>query len=233
MDENTRKKILEIIRNTINEVVYDEMKQVPKKLQAKQEEMKKTKAQREQDAHDALFGKKDEEMTNKLRLHESEEKPKITMNELGEFEKEFKSHLPNIVFDKQIGLGKSGQIVDFPVKNNQKDAITSGKIINDKNAIGFSMSLSNGLKIKSIVKNGKLIEFEIDKETKDLFGKLLNLYEEIFKKRFNDIINPAKETEDSTGMETPPAAPVGAGNPPAAGAEIPGATTPPAAAPTV
>jgi len=226
MDENTRKKVIEIIRETIDEVVYDEMRQMPKKLQAKQEEMSKTKAQRAQDAHDALFGKKEEEHNYKLQLHENEEKPKVLANELSQFEKEFKSHFPGISFDKQSG---NGQIVDFPIKDGKTDAITSGTITVGQDKIGFSMSLTNGLKIESVADNGMPKEFEINKDTKDVFGKLLNLYEEVFKKKFNEIINP--QEEGGTGEEagetmtaasvahpampgTPPAGTPPAGTPP-------------------
>jgi hypothetical protein len=204
MDENTRKKVLEIIKKSIDEVVYDEMRQLPGRLQAKQEELKKTKAQREQDAHEALFGGKQDEMNYRLQLHEAIETPKITPSELDDFEREFKSRFPNIVFEKQNAPGQNGQIVDFPVINEQKDAITSGKITIDKDSIGFTMSLINGFKVRSIIEGGIPKEFEIKSETKDIFGKILNLYEELFKKRFNEIINPAAEdTEEMMSTETP------------------------------
>lgn len=210
MDENTKKKVLEIIRKSIDEVVYDEMRQMPGRLQARQEELKKTKAQRAQEAHEALFGNQEEEMNYKLQLHEAMENPKITPSELDNFEREFKSRFPNIVFKKQNAPGQNGQIVDFPVINEQKDAIASGKITIDKDSIGFSMSLINGFKIRSIIEGGAPKEFEIKSETKDVFGKVLNLYEELFKKRFNEIINPAEEeTEDVmlTGEPAPTAEP--------------------------
>jgi hypothetical protein len=210
MDENTKKKVLEIIRKSIDEVVYDEMRQMPGRLQARQEELKKTKAQRAQEAHEALFGNQEEEMNYKLQLHEAMENPKITPSELDNFEREFKSRFPNIVFEKQNAPGQNGQIVDFPVINEQKDAIASGKITIDKDSIGFSMSLINGFKIRSIIEGGAPKEFEIKSETKDVFGKVLNLYEELFKKRFNEIINPAEEeTEDvmPTGEPAPTAEP--------------------------
>jgi len=111
MDEVTRKKVLEIIRKSIDEVVYDEMRQMPGRIQARQEELKKTKSQRAQDAHEALFGKEDEEVNYRLRLHEEEDKkPKITTNELSQFEKEFKSRFPDITFDKQNALGKMAKL---------------------------------------------------------------------------------------------------------------------------
>jgi len=200
MNETERKKVLEIIKQTIDEVVYDEVKKMPLKIQARQEELAKTRAQREQDAHDALFGNENEEMTYKLRLHENEEKPKITTDELINFEKEFKSRFPNISFDKQVAQGQNGQIVDFPIKNGQKDAFTSGKIKIEKNEIQFTMSLINGIKVKSIIEGGRLKEFEINSETKDVFNKLLNLYEELFKKRFNGIIN-SPPNQDNLGSE--------------------------------
>jgi hypothetical protein len=209
MNETERKKVLEIIKQTIDEVVYDEVKKMPLKIQARQEELTKTKAQREQDAHDALFGNENEEMTYKLRLHENEEKPKITTDELVNFEKEFKSRFPNISFNKQIAQGQNGQIVDFPIKNGQKDAFTSGKIKLEKDEIQFTMSLIDGLKIKSVVEGGKIKAFEISSETKDVFNKLLNLYEELFKKRFNEIINATSnelESEPEVG-EMQPASP--------------------------
>jgi len=224
MDETIRKKVLEIIRGTIDEVVYDEMRQMPKKLQAKQEEMKKTKAQRAQDAHDALFGSKEEEHNYKLRLHEGEEKPKISADELNEFEKEFKGHFPGISFDKQIGLGKNGQIVDFPTKDGKTDAVTSGTISIGQNKIGFTMSLANGFKIRSITEQGNPKEFEISKDTKDVFGQILNLYEETFKKKFNEIINPT----DAGEVESMQTAPQVAGAAPGA----PEMTAPPAPAQT-
>ena len=202
MNEAERKKVLEIIRKSIDEVVYDEMKKMPGRLQARQEELKKTKSQRAQDAHDALFGKDDEEMNYKLQLHEMIEKPKITPNEFDDFEREFKSRFPNIVFNKQTAPGQNGQIVDFPIINEQKDAITSGIITIDKESIGFSMSLSNGFKIRSVIENGAPKEFEIKSETKDAFGKILNLYEELFKKRFNEIINPTEEEDAEEMMPT-------------------------------
>lgn len=209
MNETERKKVLEIIKQTIDEVVYDEVKKMPLKIQARQEELAKTKAQREQDAHDALFGNENEEMTYKLRLHENEEKPKITTDELVNFEKEFKSRFPNISFNKQIAQGQNGQIVDFPIKNGQKDAFTSGKIKLEKDEIQFTMSLIDGLKIKSIIEGGRIKDFEISSETKDIFSKLLNLYEELFKKRFNEIINATSnelESEPEVG-EMQPASP--------------------------
>lgn len=223
MDEATRKNVLEIIRKSIDEVVYDEMKKMPGKLQARQEELKKTKSQRAQEAHEALFGKDEEEMNYKLQLHEAIEKPKITPIELDDFEREFKSRFPDIVFDKQIATGQNGQIVDFPIINGRKDAITSGAIKIDKESIGFTMSLSNGFKIRSVIENGIPKEFEIKSETKDVFGKILNLYEELFKKRFNEVINPTEEesAEDllpAPSAETPPAVPAPAplaGTPPA------------------
>lgn len=200
MEELERRKIIEIIRTSIDEVVHDEIKKRPEQERKRQEEFTKTKAQREQDAHDAIFGKEDEEMSYKLRLHESEEIPKITANELEQFEKEFKSRFPNIIFDKQTGIGKNGQIVDFPVKNGQKDAISSGRISIGKESIGFSMSLSDGFKIRSLIESGKPKMFKITSETKDVFGKLLNLYEEIFSKRFNEIIN--SDEDDLTNPTT-------------------------------
>jgi len=205
MDEVTRKKVLEIIKKSLDEVVYDEMRRVPETIKKRQEEIKKTKSQRAQDAHDALFGK-DEEMNYKLKLHEGQENPKITTNELEQFDKEFKSRFPGISFEKQPG---NAQIVGFPIKNGQKDAITSGKITTGESEIGFTMSLINGFKINSIIEGGKIKPFEIKKETKDVFGKILNLYEEIFKKRFNDIINPTEQSgEEELEMgENPPSAP--------------------------
>lgn len=211
MDEITRKKVLELIRKSIDEVVYDEVKQMPIKMQAKQEEFSKTKAQREQDAHDSLFGKDKEQISYRLNLHESEERPKITTDELEQFEQEFKSRFPEITFDKQIGIGKNGQIVNFPLVDGQIDAVASGKIITDNNSLGFTMSLASGLKIKSIIDNGNVKEFEINKETKDIFGKLLNLYQTLFVERFNKIINPAEEdvVDDMsmTPMEEPTVTP--------------------------
>lgn len=207
MDEVTKQKVLEIIKGTIDEVVYDEMRQMPKRLQAKQEEMSKTKAQRAQDAHDALFGTKEEEHNYKLQLHENEERPKISGDELNQFEKEFKGHFPGISFNRQNG---NGQIVDFPVKDGKTDATTSGIITVEQEKIGFTMSLSNGFKIKSLVENGKPKEFNINKDTKDVFGKILNLYEETFKKKFNEIINPSEEVgagEEAGEIPTAPLAP--------------------------
>jgi len=198
MDENTKKRVLEIIKKCIDETVYDEVKQIPARLQAKQEELNKTKSQKNQDAHDALFGKDDEEMSYKLHLHEIEENPKITPDELIQFEKDFKSRFPGISFDKQIGYGQNGQIVNFPMINGQKDAVASGKINIGQEIIGFSMSLIDGLKIKSVSNDGFQKGFEINKETKDVFGKLLNLYEEVFKQRFNEIINPNEDSSADT-----------------------------------
>ena len=221
ISESTRKKVLEFIRKSIDEVVYDEVKQMPVRMQAKQDELSKTKAQREQDAHDSLFGKDKEQISYRLNLHESEERPKITTDELEQFEQEFKSRFPEITFDKQIGIGKNGQIVDFPVIDGKTDAVAVGKITIDNNSLGFKMSLASGLKIKSIVDGGNSVDFEINKKTKDIFGKLLNLYEELFKKRFNEIINPAEEemADDMSmaPMEEPvaPAAPAPAAPAPA------------------
>lgn len=203
MDEVTKKHVLEIIKKSIDEVVYDEMKKMPGRLQAKQEELKKTKSQRAQDAHEALFGKEDEEVNYKVRLHENEERPKITTEELSNFEKEFKSRFPNILFDKQTGIGQNGQIVDFPIIKGQKDAVASGKITIDREVIGFKMSLIDGFKIRSVIENGKPKEFEIKSETKDVFGKILNLYDELFKKRFNEIINPIEGEEEIPAATEP------------------------------
>jgi len=215
MDEIERKKVLEVIKQSIDEVVYDEIRQMPARLQAKQEELTKTKSQRAQDAHDALFGRDEDEMSYKLRLHESSENPKITTNELDQFQKEFKNRFPGISFDKQIGPGQNGQIVDFPVKNGQKDAVTSGTITVGKDSIKFSMSLLNGVIIKSAIQGGKLKGFEISKESKDTFDKILNLYEEIFKKKFNEIINPTQDATD-VAPTTPEVAPMAASTPPPA-----------------
>jgi len=232
MDEVARKKVLEIIRKSIDEVVYDEMRQMPGRIQARQEEFKKTRSQRAQDAHEALFGKEDEEVNYRLSLHEEEDKkPKITTNELSQFEKEFKSRFPDITFDKQNAPGQNGQIVDFPIINGKKDAVASGKIIIDKETVGFTMSLSDGFKIKSTIENGKPKEFEIKSETKDVFGKILNLFDELFKKKFNEIINPIKEPAADTI-----AAPEGGVPPVAAAAPAPapgGETAPPTPAPGV
>jgi hypothetical protein len=41
--------------------------------------------------------------------------------------------------------------VDFQIIDGKKDAITSGKIIIDKESLAFTMSLSNGFKIKSVI----------------------------------------------------------------------------------
>ena len=208
MEENIRKKILEIIRETINEMVYDEMKQMPSRLEAKQDELKKTKAQMAQDAHDALFGifgsPEDDGISYRLKLHESENKPRVSSNELESFETEFKGHFPGISFDKQVGGGKNGQIVDFPLNNGQKDAVTSGVITIGQEKIGFSMSLLNGFRIKSIIENGQPKSFEIKKETKDAFSKILNLYDTVFKEKFNGIINPAGEAGEEAGESTIP-----------------------------
>lgn len=211
MEENIKKQILEIIRETINEIVYDEMKQMPSRLEAKQNEMKKTKAQMAQDAHDALFGifgsPEDDGISYRLKLHESENKPRVSSNELEAFETEFKGHFPGISFDKQVGGGKNGQIVDFPLSNGQKDAVTSGVITIGQEKIGFSMSLLNGFRIKSIIENGQPKSFEIKKETKDAFSKILNLYDTVFKEKFNGIINPSGETGEQPGeVMAPPAA---------------------------
>ena len=227
MDENTKKKVLEIIRKSIDEVVYGEIKKVPQRIKASQEEIKKTKAQRDLDAHNALFGNKEEEISYRLRLHESEERPKINPNELDEFQKEFKSRFPGISFDKQVGNGKNGQLVDFPVKGGQKDAFASGKILIGDQSMAFSMSLLNGFKIRNLIVNGEQKPFEIRKETKDVFGKILNLYEELFKKRFNEIINPvnaeeqgetpnAQEAGQAQATTTPAPAVAQAGAPPTA-----------------
>jgi len=202
VDEITKKKLLEIIRACIDEVVYDEMRQLPEKLKTRQEEIKKTKAQRAQDAHDALFGT-EEEIRYKLRLHETNERPRISSKEFQQFEKEFKNRFPGISFKKQLGPGQNGQIVDFPIRNGQKDAITSGEITIGDEAIGFTMSLLNGFKIKNIIENGNLKTFEINKETKDVFGKILNLFEEIFKEKFNQILNPSENTEDKATTPVP------------------------------
>ena len=224
MEETVKKKVLELIKQSIDEVVYDEVKQIPARLKAKHEEQTKTKAQRDQDAHNALFGSKDDEISFRIRLHESNDKPTITSEELNQFENEFKSRFPGISFDKQVGAGKNGQIVDFPVISGQNDAVTSGKIISEKDVLSFTMSLSNGLKIASVIINGRPKPFEINKSTKDIFGKMLNLYEKLFKERFNQIINPSSQPEAS------PPAPAPAAPAPAAQA-APGTTTTPPTTP--
>jgi hypothetical protein len=193
MDEITRKKVIEIIKNSIDEVVYDKIKQLPEKQKVRQDELNRTKAQRSQDVHNALFGSEDEQMVYKIKLHESNEKPKVTTVELDSFKQEMKGHLDGI--DLIFYNGINGQIVDFPVKNRETDATCYGKITVNKNSLLFSMSLLNGLKIKSVVENGNIKEFEISKSTKVIFDKMLNLYEEVFKEKFSEIINPTDESE--------------------------------------
>ncbi|MFA5068181.1 MAG: hypothetical protein WC466_09160 [Candidatus Izemoplasmatales bacterium] len=198
MEENIRKQIIELIRKSINEVVYDEIKKMPQRLHQRQEEIKKTKSQREQDAHDALFGKNDEEISYRINIRESEEKPKISVSELEQFKNDFISRFPNVSFYKQNGPKQNGQIVDFPIIKGKKDAFASGKITFDKDEIGFTMSIVDGLKIVNVYDENKLIPFEIRNETKDVFSKMLNLYEQIFKKKFNDIVNSSTEEVAST-----------------------------------
>ena len=161
MEESTKQKVLEIIRKAIDEVVYDEMKQMPERLKFKQEEIKVSRAQREQQVHDDLFGKKEDDWTYKLNLHEAEKKPTITSSELSNFEKDFKQHFPGIYFEKQIGVGKSGQIVDFPQRNGENDAISSGKIVVGQESIGFNMSLLNGVEVFSLKNGSEILPFEL------------------------------------------------------------------------
>lgn len=191
-----KEQLIKIIRDTINNIVYKDYKEMPKRLSLKREEMKKTTAQKEMDVHEALFGKEEDGVSYRLHLHENN-KPKITTSELNNFEKEFKNRFPNVIFDMQNGNGSNGQIVDFPVINDVVDAVSSGKIIVEKESIKFIMSLVDGLKIQSEIINGKPKLFEINSETKDVFSKLLNLYEELFKNRFNQIINPVQD--DASG----------------------------------
>ena len=188
MDEKTKSKVLEIIRNAINEIVYDEVKRMPETIQKKQTELKKTKSQKEQDVHDALFGSKDVEYTRRIRLRENSERPSITTMELDNFEKELVSRMPNVVLHKQVGQGQNGQIVNFPIKKGQKDAVCIGTLKFEQNSFDFLMSLTDGLTIKTPIHKGVQIPFQIDDKTKDVFSKLFNLYKELFKKRFEEVV---------------------------------------------
>ena len=210
MEENIRKKVLEIIRDSINETVYEQMKNLPEVLKTKQEELKKTKAQRDIDAHEALFGREDNKFQYRLNLREGVEKikPRITSAELSDFESNAKKQFPEISFDKQR---TNGQIVSFPLASGKVDAVASGKITaKGGQSINFTMSLLNGFNVKSSNDmNSK--GFEINNETKDMFSKMLNFYDTVFKEKFNGIINPSDESGEPPTQEPgiAPAPPLG------------------------
>lgn len=186
MEEQGRKQIIELIRKIIDEEAFAELKQMPQRLQQRKEEIKKTKAQREEDAEQALFFgmDKNKEIKNQLKLNEDEQrKPKITKQELEQFEKDFNSHMHGSVtkFDKQLHGNK--EVVDFPYVNGKPDAFTSGTVsIGSGREITFSMSILNGLKITAA-------DLEITNENKNLLDKLYNLYITIFKTKFGEIIS--------------------------------------------
>jgi type III secretory pathway lipoprotein EscJ len=55
MEKEIKEKIVNIIRDSIRDLAYEELSRVPEKLKNKQEELKKTKAQKEEQIYNDLF----------------------------------------------------------------------------------------------------------------------------------------------------------------------------------
>ena len=200
MDENARKKVLEMIRTAIDEMVYDEIRQKPSKDRARQEEIKKTKAQVGNDAHDALFGSEEEQFTHKLNLFESKEKPKISPTESSQFEEELNKSLVkfNVTLIPQKIAGVD-RIISFPRKNNKTDALIFGaaNVGNNEN-LKFSISLLNGLQMNSK-------DIKMDDETKKFIDVITNLYNSTLKEKLSAFTSP--KGQDAGEMAPPNAAP--------------------------
>jgi hypothetical protein len=195
MDKIIKEKLLKIIRDSINETVYEEMKRLPEILNTREENYQKTKAQRAQYAHEALFGTEEEQIQHRIHINESTERPKVSQEELEKFESDTKRQFPEISFNKQ---NVNNQIISFPIQDGKTDAVASGTIsAKGGEKIGFIMSLLNGFNI--VEDNNKT--FEINKDTKDIFGKILNFYETVFKEKFSEIINPKEENGEEGKIE--------------------------------
>jgi len=180
MNEELKKHIKGIISKTIDELVIEELKKMPEKIKKQQQYDKMTKAQKQDQIDLDLFygGENRKEIDTKIQLKESDI-IKISAMELESFKNDFISHLPGhaVDFDNQIVNGKKS-IASFPYSHGTTDAVVTGRV---DNKITFRMSLKDGFIINAN-------EVKIDDDNKDLFIKLFNLYNTLFKQKFTEFL---------------------------------------------
>lgn len=181
MEKEVKDKLTKIIRDSINDIAYEQLSKIPEILKKKKEERKRTKAQKEEQVHNDIFfgGDNKKELDTKIKLRESKE-VHITQAEIDSFKNELTSHLGghSIKFINKNINGKES-IVAFPLINGALDAVI--QIIVDDN-IFFKLSLRNGLILKTN-------EVKIMDNNKDLVQKMYNLYKTVFKNKFTEMIN--------------------------------------------
>ena len=171
--ELTTEKINKLIEDSINDAAFKRLAKLPEEEKKAQEENAKTKSQRAQDAHDALFGKGE---NFKYQINENIE---VSNSEIETFKEELVKHLigHSVAFDTQTNNNVK-TIADFRDNNGTIDVVISGRIDNDWT---FAFSLKHGLTIK--------VNFvEITSENKELTSKLYNLYNSVFKTKFSSMI---------------------------------------------
>ena len=192
--KDSKQKIREIIRRTIEEVAFEELAKIPEANEKKRKQLKMTKSQQEDQIHnDMFFGGGSKESDTRFRINENKQ-IKISAGELSSFQQDFSAHLSGHIVDfiKQR-VGDKESIISFPIVNNTPDAVSIGVV---DNQLKFKMSLRNGLVLNTE-------NFKITDENKELAPKLYNLYNTIFKKKFTELLSaPESETSiDNIGDE--------------------------------
>jgi len=184
MEKKAREKVLEIIRQIINDTSIDTLSNFEDKQRQQQEKIKRTKSQLESQVDLDLFygGNANNNIKKKININENAV-ISITTQEIKQFQKDMYNHLSGnaIEFENQVVNGKQS-ILSFPIKNNKLDIITKGTI---DNKIDFTMSLNDGFIIN-------MENFVVNESNNDVISKVFNLYNTIFKKRFSELLSSAE-----------------------------------------
>lgn len=171
----TSEEIDEVVENAINDAAFKRLSQLPEEAKKELEKKKMTKSQTAKDVDDALFGVK-KTYDEKFNLRENID---VSNAEIESFKDDLISHLigHSVSFDIQVNDGVK-TVADFHNSEGTIDASISGQIDNDWL---FTFSLKNGLIIKAD-------SVEITNDNKELTSKLYNLYNNVFKTKFAELI---------------------------------------------
>ncbi len=171
MTPEIEKQVREIIRRTIDETAFDELRKAPSKKESFFDELRKNAQKNAQVAHDALFfgGNKDnlEGTRKRIALGESA-KPKINKTDVANFEKEFQNFIPNATIS--LDTQKNGYALSFPKVPDGVEVYASGKLtFGQGQVVDFKLSLLNGAIVN-------LLNFKPTQDNKTVIEDLYNFY---------------------------------------------------------
>ena len=171
MAPEIEKQIREIIRQSIDETAFEELKTAPARKEKFFDELRQNVQKNAETAHNALFfgGNKDnlEGTRKRISLGEST-KPKINKTDVSNFEKEFQNFIPSATIN--LDTQKNGYALSFPKVPEGVEVFASGKLIfGQGQVVSFQLSLLNGVVVN-------LINFKPTQDNKTVIEDLYNFY---------------------------------------------------------